>query len=99
MRRTPEIGIRMALGAQRIDVIRMVANESLVPVAIGIAFGLCGSFALMRGLQHFLFGISYADRTTIAGSITCLFLAAALAAYLPARRASRIDPMVALRNE
>jgi predicted permease len=98
-RRVSEIGIRMALGALRWDVIRLVVRESLTPVAAGIVLGLSGSLLLTRMVQSMLFEISPRDPVTLAGAALFLILIAALAAFLPARSASRIDPMIALRHE
>ena len=98
-RRTSEIGIRMALGAKRPDVVRMVAKESLAPVAAGILFGLGGTFVLSRLLESFLFGVGTNDPWTIAGASVLFLVTAAVAGALPAARASRIAPMTALRHE
>jgi ABC-type antimicrobial peptide transport system permease subunit len=98
-RRTPEIGLRMALGAQRADVIRLVFHESLWSVAAGIAVGLMAAFALTRLVESTLFGVSKHDPWTLAGAAIVLLLTATAAAFAPARRASRTDPMTALRYE
>jgi putative ABC transport system permease protein len=98
-RRTNEIGIRMALGASRSDVRLMVVRQGLAPVAAGLAAGLAGALAAARLASGFLFGVRPADPPTFAG-VAVLLLAAALAAcYLPARRATRVDPLTALRDE
>jgi putative ABC transport system permease protein len=97
--RTHEIGIRMALGAQRRDVFRLVIGEAMKIALIGILFGLAGAFALTRLVESLLFGISSKDPVTYAG-VSVLMIAVVLAAsYFPARRAIKIDPMVALRYE
>jgi len=98
-RRTQEIGIRMALGAQTRDVLRLVGREGLVLVLAGIAFGLVGALALTRLMSSLLFGVSPTDAATFA-AVPALLAAVALAAcYLPARRAARVDPTVALRYD
>jgi predicted permease len=98
-RRTNEVGIRMALGAQREDVVRLVMGESMMLVAAGVAIGLGGAIAAGRTVSSLLFGLAPTDPLAMAGAITVMVLVSALAGYLPARRASRIDPMVALRCE
>ena len=97
--RTREIGIRMALGAQGNRVVVMVLTSGARLVIIGIALGLPGAWAASRSLGSMLFGLTPTDPTTMAGAIIALAAAAQLAAYLPARRASRVDPLVALRYE
>jgi putative ABC transport system permease protein len=97
--RIPEIGIRLALGAQRDDVLRLILGEGLRMAFLGVAIGLAGALALSRLLTDLLFGISAADPVTFAG-VTILLTAIAIAAcYIPARRAMRVDPIVALRYE
>ena len=98
-RRTNEIGIRMALGAQRWDVVRMVMGESLVLVFIGAAIGLGAALAGGRLVATLLFGLSPTDISTIGLSTLVMIAVSAFAGYLPARRASRVDPMVALHYE
>jgi predicted permease len=98
-RRTSEIGIRMALGAERVGVLGMVMRDALTLTLAGIGVGLPISLLAGRELQSMLYGLSGFDAITIAVSAVTLGLAAALAAYLPARRASSVDPMAALRYE
>jgi putative ABC transport system permease protein len=97
--RTREIGIRMALGAQKIDMLTMVLRQSLTIVAIGIATGLAGALGVTRLMRALLFGVTANDVTTYAVVVLLLGVAALLASYLPARRAMAVDPMVALRYE
>jgi putative ABC transport system permease protein len=97
--RTQEIGIRMALGASRDRVLRMVVGQGMVLVLIGGAVGLLGAFAATRGLRSLLFEVSASDPATYAGVALVLVAVAALAAYLPARRAARTEPNLALRGE
>jgi putative ABC transport system permease protein len=97
--RTREIGVRMALGALRGDILRMVLGQGLALAAAGLAAGLVGAFCLTRFLRALLVGVEPADPATFT-AISLLFLAVAAAAcYLPARRATRVDPLVALRHE
>ena len=98
-RRTREIGVRVALGARSRDVVGMVLTQGLRTVLIGIVIGLAGSLAVTRVIQSLLFGISATDPLTFFGMILILISAAVLACYVPARRAARVDPMVALRYE
>jgi predicted permease len=98
-RRTGEIGIRMALGAQRREVVVMVLREAIALVSIGAAIGLALSLAAGRVVSSQLFGITGSDPLAIGGATLILSATAALAGYLPARHASRVDPMFALRHE
>jgi putative ABC transport system permease protein len=97
--RRHELGIRMSLGADRGDVLALVLRDGMLPVVTGIAFGVAGGWALSRWLSGLLFGISAGDLVTYAVSPLALAIAAALACLLPARRAARVDPMVALRTD
>jgi predicted permease len=98
-RRTREIGIRVALGAQRRSILLMVLKEALVLAVFGIAIGIPSALVATRCIARMLFGISTNDLPTITGVALLLFLVALLAGFLPARRASAIDPVVALRTE
>jgi predicted permease len=98
-RRTTEIGIRMALGAQRQTVLQMVLRESLVLVAIGVIIGVGAALAAGRPLASLLFGLQPTDVTTMAVAVTLMIAVSTLAGYLPARRASRLGPMQALRHD
>jgi predicted permease len=97
--RTREIGIRLTLGAQFRGIIRMFVREGLALSGIGVACGLAAAFALTRLLKSLLFGVSPADPMTYIVASVCLVFAAILASYLPARRASKVDPAVTLRSE
>jgi len=98
-RRTREIGIRMALGAGRSSVMWMVLRETLTLAAIGVAIGLSGAYAVTRLIQAQLFGVEPTDLSTLAAASLGIAAVTALAGYLPARRATAIDPMSALRWE
>jgi predicted permease len=98
-RRTREIGIRAALGAQRQDVLRMVIKQGLVLVVFGLIAGVMAAFAATRFLQSLLFGVKPTDPWTFTAVCALLIFVGALACYIPARRATRVDPMVALRYE
>jgi len=98
-RRTHEIGIRMALGARRLEVLRLILRESLVLIAMGLVLGLVGAGAASRLLASQLFGLAPWDPTTWLVASMVLVAVSAIAGYLPARHASRVDPMVALRCE
>ncbi len=97
--RTQEIGIRMALGAQCGDVLRMVLRHGLWLCLVGIAVGLSGAFATIRLMKSLIFGVSPTDPLTFASVAVLLAGVAFIACWIPARRASRVDPMVALRHE
>jgi ABC-type antimicrobial peptide transport system permease subunit len=98
-RRTNEIGIRMTLGARAWDVLGLVMRESMILVAAGVAIGLGGAMAASRLISNLLFGLTPSDPMATVGAVTVMVLVSALAGYLPARHASRVDPMVALRRE
>ncbi len=97
--RTQEIGVRVALGAQRADVIRLSVAQAVRATAIGAAIGLAIAYALGRAVASLLYGVKPADPTAVLGGVAVLLAVAAFAAYVPARRAARIDPMEALRYE
>ena len=97
--RTREIGIRMALGAEKQNVLRLILSQGMVLTAIGIVAGLAGAFAVTRYLESMLFGLTALDPTTFVGVTALLIVTAATACYVPARRATKVDPIVALRYE
>jgi len=97
--RTHEIGIRMALGAQVGNVMRLVMKGGLVIAAVGVAIGLAGAFALTRLMSSLLFDVAPTDKATFAGVSLALLLIALAACYIPARRATKVDPLQALRYE
>jgi putative ABC transport system permease protein len=97
--RTQEIGIRMAMGAQSGDVLKLVLKQGAYLIAFGLAFGLAGAYALTRVLSNFLFGVDANDPATFVGIGLLLGTVALIACYIPARRATKVDPMVLLRYE
>jgi putative ABC transport system permease protein len=98
-RRTREIGVRVALGACSGDVLRMILSQGLRTIFIGVAIGIAGSLALTRTVESLLFGVTATDPLTFVGVTLLLVGAALLACFIPARRAAKVDPMVALRYE
>ncbi len=98
-RRTREIGVRVALGAASSDVTRMILGQGLITIFIGVAIGIAGSLALTQTVESLLFGVTATDPLTFVGVTLLLVGTALLACYIPARRASRVDPITALRNE
>ena len=97
--RTREIGIRMAMGARRSDVLRLVLTQSILPAATGVFLGLSVALALTRLMASLLFGLTATDPATFAAVALLLILVALAATYMPARRATQVDPLVALRYE
>jgi putative ABC transport system permease protein len=98
-RRTREIGVRVAMGARSRDVLTMILSQGMRTIMIGVLIGVAGALALTRALSSLLFGITATDPLTFAAVIALLIATALLACYIPARRASKVDPMVALRYE
>jgi putative ABC transport system permease protein len=97
--RTQELGIRIALGATVRDLLKMIVGQGMVVITIGLAIGLAAAFALMRLMRSLLFGVGENDPLTFAAITLVLLLVGLLACYIPARRASKVDPLIALRAE
>jgi ABC-type antimicrobial peptide transport system permease subunit len=97
--RVREFGIRQALGAGRPAILGLVFRQGLLTVGIGVVLGLAGSLALSRYLESLLYGVTTRDAAVLAGVTALLLVVAAAACYLPARRATRTDPLIALRSE
>jgi len=98
-RRTREFGVRIALGATSGNVLRMVLGQGMRTIVIGVAIGIAGSFALTKTVSSLLFGVTATDPITFVGVTLLLIAVALLACYIPARRATKVDPMEALRSE
>ena len=97
--RTNEIGVRMALGARQVNVLALVFRQGLTLATVGIAVGILGAFALTRLLSTLLYSVTPTDPVTFTTAPAILLVVAALACWIPARRAARIDPMQALRHD
>jgi putative ABC transport system permease protein len=97
--RTKEIGIRLALGAERRTILGLILGQGSLPIVIGIGFGIASAVALTRVIESLLFQVTATDPLTFFAAAAFLFFVALLACYLPARRATKVDPMVALRYE
>jgi len=97
--RTHEVGVRMALGAERADVLAMILRQGFALIVVGVALGLAGAWASTRALESMLFQVHARDATTFGGACLVLMAVGLLACYIPARRATKVDPLVALRYE
>src|SRR5262249_22973222 len=97
--RTREIGIRVAMGARRLDVLKLIVGRGMSLALVGAGAGLIVSFALTRLMKNLLFGVSASDPLTFTAVALLLTMVALLACWIPARRATKVDPMVALRCE
>jgi ABC-type antimicrobial peptide transport system permease subunit len=97
--RTPELGIRLALGAAPAQIIKLILVDGAVLIAIGLTFGLAAAFAATRILQSQLYEVQTSDPLIFAMTVMVLMIIALAACYLPARRAARVDPLIALRRE
>jgi putative ABC transport system permease protein len=94
-----EIGLRMALGAEPRDILKLVVGHGMLLAGIGVAFGLAGALAITRVMNNWLFGVSATDPITFGVLAFLLLGVAFVACFIPARRATRVDPMIALRHE
>jgi putative ABC transport system permease protein len=99
VQRTHEIGIRMALGAQTLDVLKLIVRNGMILALLGVGIGLAGAIAMTRVMASLLFEVAPTDAMTLASVSLGLLAVAFLACYVPARRASKVDPLVALRYE
>jgi ABC-type antimicrobial peptide transport system permease subunit len=99
LQRKPELGVRVALGASRGDVVRMLVGQGATLATIGIGVGILAAFAMTRVLTSFLYGVGAFDPLTLVVTAALLLVAALVASYIPAYRASRVDPLEALRRE
>ena len=99
LQRTHEIGVRMALGAQRLDVLKLVVKKGIVLGIVGVSAGVAAAFGLTRLISTLLFEVTATDTVTFVAVSVGLFLVTLLACYIPARRATRVDPLKALRYE
>jgi putative ABC transport system permease protein len=99
VQRTSEIGIRMALGADRANIVSLFLKQAMAPVMVGLAMGLLGAWSLKRVLSGLLYGVSSTDYVTYAIVIILIVLTAVIATLLPSHRATEIDPLTALRQE
>jgi len=97
--RTQEMGVRIALGAKQADVLRLVVKQGLMLAGIGVLLGLVGAFGITRVISSLLYNVTPTDPISFAGVAAFLTMIAVVASYLPARRATNVDPLVALRNE
>jgi putative ABC transport system permease protein len=97
--RMNEIGVRLALGAQSGDVLKLIIGRGLKLIAIGTAIGLAGAFSLARLVRNLLYGVSSHDPLTFFAVLVMLLLFALLACYIPARRATKVDPLITLRYD
>jgi ABC-type antimicrobial peptide transport system permease subunit len=99
VQRTPEIGVRMAVGARPADVLGLVVRQATIPMMVGVVVGFAGAWVVSRSLASLLYGVGAGDPATLAGAAVGLVMAGLAAAVIPARRAVRVDPTMALRNE